>query len=152
MRSVIAGLTCAAVVALVVTTEARGDGGPVPGFQGGAGVQAPRTDLNYVAVGGRRDETLVQRVRRGTGAVEAWTSLRGAWGIPGVGLDGSATGLSGDGRTLVLADQPARYPPRRTRLVVLDARRLRVRSHVMVPGLATVDAVSPSGRWLYLTA
>jgi hypothetical protein len=97
---------------------------------------------------GRR--TIVAQVRRAGGALERWRTLRGSLGVAGVAYDGSNTGLSADGRTLVLAETIRRYPPRRTRLVVLDARRLRTRGHIVLPGYFGVDAISPDGRWLYL--
>src|SRR5262249_17816692 len=60
------------------------------------------------------------------------------------------TGLSADGRRLVLAQVTRRYPTRRTRLLVLDAPRLRVLGELSLRGWFTVDAISPTGRWLYL--
>ena len=89
-------------------------------------------------------------MRRAGGAVERFTSLRGSFGIPGVASDGSATGLSADGRTLVLSGGVGRYPILRTHLVVLDALHLRTRARIALPGWFTVDAISPTGRWLYL--
>ena len=89
-------------------------------------------------------------MRRAGGAVERFTSLRGSFGIPGVASDGSATGLSADGRTLVLSGGVGRYPIGRTDLVVLDALHLRTRARIALPGWFTVDAISPTGRWLYL--
>jgi hypothetical protein len=68
-----------------------------------------------------------------------------------VAFDGSATGLSADGRTLVLAGFSYTYPQKSTSLVVLDAVRLRPRAHLSLPGMYVVDAISPDGRWLYFT-
>ncbi len=70
--------------------------------------------------------------------------------MPGVAYDGSTTGLSADGATLVLSEMQRSYPVKRTRLVVLDARRLRPRARIVLPGWFTVDAISPDGRWMYL--
>src|SRR5439155_1595266 len=53
-------------------------------------------------------------------------------------------------RMLVLAGAISRYPVARTRLLVLDARRLRARARIVLPGAFAVDAISPTGRWLYL--
>jgi hypothetical protein len=50
----------------------------------------------------------------------------------------------------VLAELPGSYPPRTSRLLVLDAPRLAVRARLALPGWSTVDAISPNGRWLYL--
>ncbi|HYZ81681.1 MAG TPA: hypothetical protein VE571_10450, partial [Solirubrobacteraceae bacterium] len=52
---------------------------------------------------------------------------------------------------LVLAGITRTYPPRDTPLVVLDAVRFRELGRVTLPGTSIVDAISPDGRWLYLT-
>jgi hypothetical protein len=71
--------------------------------------------------------------------------------VGAVAFDGSATGLSADGRTLVLAAMPTRrWPPRSTPLAVLGARSLRVRARIVLPGYWALDAISPTGRRLYL--
>jgi hypothetical protein len=76
--------------------------------------------------------------------------VSGRYGIPGVDYGGSTTGLSADGRTLILAEVPKSVPPRTTRLLVLDTAPLGVRATLTLPGWSTVDAISPDGRWLYL--
>lgn len=76
--------------------------------------------------------------------------LGGAFGVPGAAYDGSTTGLSADEHTLVLAAIANVYPPRQARLVVLDTARLRPRLQIELRGFSTVDAISPTGRWLYL--
>jgi hypothetical protein len=149
MRWSTAIVGCVGGLALAATATALGDGGPVPALQGGHGVSAPGSHVRYVAVGTRAG-TLIRRIGRGDGAVRGSRLIHGDIGVPGVGVDGSATGLSADGRRLVLAQITRRYPPRRTRLVVLDARRLRVLERLSLPGFFAVDAVSPAGRWLYL--
>jgi hypothetical protein len=106
-------------------------------------------DFTYIAVGAR-GRTVIERVRRAGGAVERFTSLRGSFGVPGAASDGSATGLSADGRTLVLSGGVGRYPIVRTHLVVLDALHLRTQARIDLPGWFNVDAISPTGRWLYL--
>jgi hypothetical protein len=134
---------------LALPASAAGAGGPVSPLQGGAGVTAPGGDVAYMALGaGHR--TVIERVRRAGGAVDRFTSLPGSFGVPGVASDGSATGLSADGRTLVLSGAIGRYPVLRTHLVVLDALHLRTRARIELPGWFNVDAISPIGRWLYL--
>jgi hypothetical protein len=141
-------IVCCCGLSLAAPAGADGAGGPVPPQQGGAGVSAPGSDLGFVAtVVGR--STLVQRVRHGTGTVERFRLIDGSFGVPGVAYDGSATGLSADGGTLVLADA-GRQMRTRTRLVVLDARTLRPRARIVLPGFFTVDAISPDGRWMYV--
>ena len=124
-------------------------GGPISPQQGGVGGSAPGGEVTYIAVGAG-NRTVIESVRRAGGAVERFTSLRGSFGIPGVASDGSATGLSADGRTLVLSGGVGRYPILRTHLVVLDALHLRTRARIALPGWFNVDAISPTGRWLYL--
>jgi hypothetical protein len=148
MRRTAAVIACGIGLGAPVGAAAA-DGGPAFPMQGGAGATAPGSPVTFVAVGARRD-TVVERVRRNGGAVERTAVLRGAFGVPMVGFDGSTTGLSADGRTLVLAALPRAYPPPRTRLEVLDARRLQVRHTIALRGFFTVDAISPNARWLYL--
>jgi hypothetical protein len=106
--------------------------------------------MRYVALGAAH-RTLVERIRTDGGAVERVRELPADYGVPAAAYDGTTTGLSADGRTLVLS-AGAGSTARRTRLVVLDTPRLRVRTVITLPGFAAVDAISPDGRWLYLTA
>jgi hypothetical protein len=151
MRRLRAMAICAVALGLSAPAAAAGDGGPVPPQQGGAGVSAPGTpDAGYVAVAAGGG-TLVQRIARGAGAVERTRVIGGRYGVGAVAFDGSATGLSADGRTLVLAAMPGRrWPPRSTPLAVLDTRRLQVRDRITLPGYWALDAISPDGRKLYL--
>jgi hypothetical protein len=119
-------------------------GGVVPGATfGGTGVQGD--NVNYVAL-----PHTIQVVRRGTGEVNRWRSYRRAYGIPVAAYDGSVTGLSGDEQTLVLSEVSNEYPPKRSRMVVLNPFDLRPRSRIDLPGVYTVHALSPDGRFIYL--
>jgi hypothetical protein len=124
---------------------AHAAGGPVPPVQGHAGVSAPGSSLNWVALRAGHD-TVLQRVRSNTGFVERSRVIRGSYGIPGAAYDGTNTGISFDEHTLVLAGLGARP----TRLLVVDGRSLRPRARLTFRDHLTVDAVSPDGRWLYL--
>jgi hypothetical protein len=124
-------------------------GGPVPSVQGGVGVSATGSPFNFVALGAG-NSTVVERVRRDGGMVDAYSLIRGSFGVPSVAYDGSNTGLAADGRTLVLAGIPTEYFPRRTQLLVLDTKWLRTDARITLPGYFVVDAISPTGRWLYL--
>jgi hypothetical protein len=93
--------------------------------------------------------TVVKEQEAGAGPAVPGLSIRGRYGIPGVDYSGSMTGLSADGRTLILARIPAGTPDT-TRLLVLDTAPLTIRAMLTLPGWSTVDAVSPDGRWLYL--
>jgi hypothetical protein len=149
MRRMVIGLLLAG---LVLPASARADGGPVTALQGGAGVRVPGRAARYVALGTSGPRTVLERLVHGQ--VDWWVTLHGRLGVPGAAGDGTATGLSADGRTLVLSVLPRRYPPRRTELVVLGMRRryggAHVRARLALPGFFTVDAVSPDGRRLYL--
>jgi hypothetical protein len=140
-------LTATMLIGLALPGAALADGGPVQPVNGGPGVAVPGHTISYVAIDTRHG-TLVQALRHGS--VVRWNELRGHLGVPGAAFDGSTTGLSADGRTLVLAGLDTVYPPRNTRLVVLDPRRLRVRERIALRGFFTVDAISPDGRRLFL--
>jgi hypothetical protein len=149
MRRLAATAMCAGTLGLTAPGAAAADGGPMPPQQGGSGVSAPGGDVAYVAVGvGGR--TVVQRVRRADATIETWRVLRGTLGVGAIAIDGSMTGLSADGRTLVLAGMQRIWPPRSTEIAVLDARRLREQRRFTLRGYWALDAVSPTGRWLYL--
>ena len=78
------------------------------------------------------------------------TSSR-SYGVPVAAYDGSSTtGLSADERTLVLSEVSNDYPPKRSRMVVLNPFDLRPRSRLSLPGAYTVHALSPDGRFIYL--
>jgi hypothetical protein len=76
--------------------------------------------------------------------------LPGTFAIPAVAYDGSASGLSGDGHTLVLIEPRASFPRAETRLAVLDTRPLRWRTTITLHGDFSFDAVSRGGSSLYL--
>jgi hypothetical protein len=128
---------------------ALGAGGPVSPVHGeGNGIAAPGSPYQYVALPSGHS-TLVQQLRR-TGPVQSSIRLPGRYGIPGVDYNGSTTGLSADGYTLVLAELWGNRTPRTTRLIVLGAPRLTVRERIVLRGWFTVDAISPTGHYLYL--
>jgi hypothetical protein len=109
----------------------------------------PGGNTRYVALpttGG----TVVARVRRNGGQVLNSATVPGNFTIPAVAYDGSAGGLSTDGRELVLIEPRARFPRARTTLAVLDARKLRVKATLRLRGDFSFDAISPNGNLLYL--
>lgn len=142
MRRTIVLLT---LVLALPAAPALAAGGPVPPVQGGAGATAPGQELSFIAVSAGGN-TVLEQLHRPAGEVWRTRVLRGRWGVPGVTYDGATTGLSADGRTLVLAEQRIKG----TRLLVLDAHTLRVRYRIGFRGLSVVDAISPRGRWMYL--
>ena len=111
----------------VLAAPAAGAKGPYAGADAGAvGVTAPGLDGRYVA---RRAHggTVVTQVDRDGGRIRASRVLPGRLVVPAVAADGSATGLSADARTLVLA-APRRFPAKRSTFAVLDTRRLAPRT------------------------
>lgn len=146
-------LGLAAVGLLTAATGAAtalGDGGPTPGvMQGWDGITASST-LRYVAVPAG-DRTVVEAISRLDGRVLSFTTVRGNLGIPVVAFDGTAGGLSRDGKTLVLGDGYAGRALRTTSsFAVLNVPRLRVRTTIKLQGDFAFDALSPDGRMLYL--
>ena len=136
----------ALLLGLVAASSALAAGGPVQPVQGIA-IGVPGSPYRYVTFGAGR-ATSVQELARG--AVSA-VRVPGHYGVPAVDPNGTTTGLSADGRTLILAEIDAYLPPRTTRLLALAASpRLAIRSRLTLPGWWTVDAISPDGRWLYL--
>ena len=149
MRSLI---ICSAVllVAGVGAGSAGADGLPVLGVDaGGTGVVARSGDARYVTVPANGN-TVVARVNPHGGRVLASRLLRGRFTIPAVAYDGSAAGLSADGRILVLIQPRASFPRAQTPLMIVDARRLRTLEVVRLPGDFSFDAISPGGSLVYL--
>jgi hypothetical protein len=144
----------AAALALAVAAGGAGaNGSPFsPGLTDGwHGVVAPDQDVRYVTLGGPMSTT-VAVVRTDGGRVERWRQLRGQFGIPLVAYDGTAGGLSGDGRRLVVASYgPVPGTRGVTSFAVLDTKSLRLRRLVRFDGSYSFDAIAPDGSTLYLT-
>jgi hypothetical protein len=136
-------------IALAVPAAAWAAGGPVAPVQGGNGVGVAGSPVRFVAQPAGRD-TVVVRVTTRPWRVRSTIRLSGRWGVPGADFQGSTTGLSADGRTLLLEQVTSSVPVRTTRLLELGTRPLAVRKTIALPGWSTVDAISPDGRWLYL--
>jgi hypothetical protein len=83
-------------------------------------------------------------------AILASRFVPGRFTIPVVAYDGSAAGLSADGKTLVLLRPRARFPRAQTTFAVLGAERLRLRETIKLRGDFSFDALSPDGSLLYL--
>ena len=149
MRTVLA-LAAAASVAVAIATPAAGDGGPSPGVaMGWTGVTAPGGATRWVTMGGSRD-TVVAQISTRSGRVERYGVVRGIVGVPLVAWDGTTSGLLPDGRTLVLAAPIFGANHSASRFLLYDLKRLRVRDEIVLRGACSFDAISPSGRTLYL--
>jgi hypothetical protein len=140
----------ALVVAAAVPAAATADGLPVLGVDvGSEGVAARTSPIRYVTLHGGR-ETMVARTAVEGGRVLGFARLPGNFTIPAVAYDGSASGLSADAGTLVLIQPRLKFPRARTALAILDAKPLRLRKLITLPGDFSFDAVSPSGSTLFL--
>src|SRR5438067_670280 len=145
LSAVIGGLLAGAIVG---AAPAHADGGPV------LGAVAAANHAIAVPGGEARDEArqagrgTIVRSRDGDGR---WVSARlpGHYGVPVVAYDGAASGLSADGRTLVLVRPRTRFPETSTRMAILATRTLRVERYVRLRGDFIFDAMSPDGRWIY---
>jgi hypothetical protein len=136
----------ALLLGLLASSTALAAGGPVPPVQGSA-IAVPGGPYRYAAFGAGRD-TVVKQLQPGA---ESEVTVHGHYGIPAVDYSGTKTGLSANGRTLILAEISGNGAPRTTRLLVLAAApKLAVRATLTLTGWSTVDAISPDGRWLYL--
>jgi hypothetical protein len=127
--------------------SAAAGGGPAPGVTTGwDGVVDRAQGVRYVAMPAAR-ATTVAVVRRTDGRVLRYATVGGAFGVPLVAFDGTAEGISHDGRTLVLADVGARAD--QTTFAVLHTTPLRLLKKVTLRGRWSFDGLSPDGRTIY---
>jgi len=138
-----------AAVALVVPAVAFASGGGMSANWGGQGATAPGRAYTYVTLPTERG-TLLAAVQRRSGEVDRWRHFKGRYGVPQVDYDGAMTGLSADGRVLVLMQVPRTFPIRRTRILILDPTRFHRIERFSFPGWYSVSAISPHGRYVYL--
>lgn len=138
------------VVGAAMPAAAAADGLPVMGIDGGrAGIPSPDGDTRFVTRKAAAN-TRVSELRDPNRAVVRSRVVPGRYTIPIVALDSTPSGLSADGRTLVLINPRRTFPRERTAFTVLDARTLRIRTVLRFKGDYSFDALSPNGRWLYL--
>jgi hypothetical protein len=78
--------------------------------------------------------------------------LSGGWGIQLATLDGALTGLSPNGRLLVLSDNTrgSLELRARSRFAVINTRTLTLTKTISLRGDFSLDALSPDGRLVYL--
>jgi hypothetical protein len=135
----------------LVASAAAAAGPPIAGVGAGPeGVTAQAGDFRYVTLPAGRN-TVLARVNTNGGEVARSRFLRGSFMIPAVANDGSASGLSADGETLVLIRPRAGFPAARTRFAIVDSRGLRPRDLVTLRGDYGFDAIAPDGSKLYFT-
>jgi hypothetical protein len=142
-----AALTAAVVLAPAAALQSAAAGGVSPI------VGAAPSGAIAIADGDQRFR--IQELARGTlitssGRTNARLRLSQPFMLAAVAHDGTAGGLSADGRTLVLSRPETEALPGRSRFAVIDAARLRLRRTITLRGTFGFDALSPDGRWLYL--
>jgi hypothetical protein len=145
-------LAVLALALLAAAPAASGDGGPSPGaITGWNGVLSPTGHVRYVALTAAASTT-VAAVEVDGGRILQYRTLRGLYGIPLVANDGTTGGLSADATTLVLAPfgTPLQAGQVSRFAVVTPDKFFRVRRIVTLRGAFSFDAVSPTGRMLYL--
>jgi hypothetical protein len=131
-------------------STAAADGLPVPVEDTGlTGIADEGGVYRYVSLRDGADTFVARTVQNG-GAISRTTSLSGRYTIPAVGIDGSPSGLSAHGRTLVLIRPRPSFPRATTEFAVLDAERLRLRERIALDGDFSFDAISPDGSRMYL--
>jgi hypothetical protein len=148
MKSALLALAAVAAAGALAGT-ARSDGLPVVSVDVGSSGVAGLAGDRYVTLP-VRGSTLVSRIERNGGRVLGARLVPGRFTVPAVAYDGTADGLSADGKTLVLIRPRARFPQARTTLAIVDANRLRLLEIVTLRGDFSFDAISPSGSWMYL--
>ena len=126
-------------------------GPPLPSYATGkAGVVAPGGDERTHHASRARRADARRRGPPQRSQVLRSGRIDGHWRVAPATFDGANTGLSADGRVLVLPRPERAIPPPETRLAVVDAGELTVRRTIALPGFFTLDAISPDGRWAYL--
>ena len=143
-----AATALATIAALVCASAAAADGLPVLGVDVGPKGVALRT-VRWVTLPAGSD-TIVARTGVFGGRVLTYTTLPGTFTIPAVAYDGSASGLSADGRTLVLIEPRVSFPRARTTFAIVDAKRLRLVRRFTLRGDFSFDAISPHAKTLFL--
>jgi outer membrane protein assembly factor BamB len=98
------------------------------------------------------DSTAVRAIDPNGGTVVRELTVPGAWRLPTIGLDRTPTGLSGDGRTVVLEEaRPAGTArPAQTRFAVVSTDFRAAARILTLPGALDFDALSPDGGSMYV--
>jgi hypothetical protein len=141
---------CVVLVACVTAAPANGDGLPLP-IDGSNEASVGSLDgaYSYSAVT-NGSQTTVLRIAADGGEIERARTIPGEFSVPLVAYDGSASGVSADGRTLILIEPRTRFPRETTEFQVVSTSSLKPRHLVRLNGDFSFDAVSPDGRTIYL--
>jgi hypothetical protein len=96
------------------------------------------------------DGTALARIDTQDNAAVQTRTVGGGFTIPTVAVDKTTSGLSADGKTLVLGQPLSGLGQRTTQFEILDAKSLRMREPITLPGTYSFDAISPDGNLIYL--
>jgi hypothetical protein len=96
------------------------------------------------------DGTALARVDTTRNATVRARLIGSGFAIPTVAIDKSTSGLSADGKTLVLAGPLSQLGQRTTQFEVRDAGSLRIRDRITLRGSYSYYANSPDGNLIYL--
>ena len=99
-RLLVAASCC---VALGIAVPAAADGPPQGISSDGYGISSPDGKLRYLALSSV-SQTMVEAVNTRDGSLATYAQLRGQFAIPAIAW--TATGLSADGKTLVVTTDP----------------------------------------------
>jgi hypothetical protein len=130
----------------VVDPSTLPGGGPMHGNTSVLGLSG---DVRYAAlpVGSQH---MLERIDATNGSITRFRVVHGGFTIPTVAIDGSASGLSADGKRLALMQPLMAFPQSQTRLEVVNAQSLRTVREITLRGSFSFDAISPDGSLLYL--
>jgi hypothetical protein len=120
------------------------------GLDGSSGVVSRDGASRFLTLAVGAHHTVIQRLKLPGGQVGRYRTLAGQWSIPLVAYDGSGSGLSADGRALVLIRNRARFPQSQTHLAIVDPVRLNIKRQLTLRGDFSFDAISPDGSTVYL--
>ena len=142
-------LTASIAATAACLSTAGADG--IPGGNGidAAPVAAPGGGVEYLTAGVGRAAWSRPATARAA-PCSARPPAKATTRCPRSPASGSASGLSADGRTLVLIEPRKRFPRARTKFAILDAARLCLRRLLSLRGDFSFDALSPDGRRMYL--
>jgi hypothetical protein len=143
-------VACAALVSSIALAGVAAAAGPAPPLlQGEPGI-AVAGGMHVVALAGTSTATTrLWLVRDRDGKTVRARVIRGKLGVPAVTFTGLAEGTSAQGRRLLLASS-IYDDAGHTTFVVVDTRTLRPLRTIRLRGAFAFDALSPSGRRLFL--
>ena len=137
-------LTLCVLGTLAAAPAAAGDG-PLFVNQGGVGVVSGST--RFLPISDQQgNDTQVLAVSTKDGTEQNQMTLVGAWGLPSTAS--GPTGISLDGRRLVLADTSAGQTSP-SLFMVVDPKTMRIVQPITLTGWFSFDAMSPDGKKLY---